>query len=71
MTQSGKHGIFDRMLWKLLKMFTTNFKFLETSQNSLRVILVKFEDHRSNASHKMTQYGKHGTFRGIFQKSQN
>ena len=67
MTQSGKHGIFDGML---LKMFTTNFKFLKSSQNSLRVILVKFEDHRSVSSHKMTQYGKHGifreTFRGIF-----
>ena len=68
MTQSGKHGIFDGMLWKLLKMFTTNFEFLETSQNSLRVILVKFEDHRSDASHKMKQYGKPETFRGIFSK---
>ena len=44
MTQSGKHGIFDGMSWKLLEMFTTNFKFLETSPNSLRVILLKFED---------------------------
>ena len=68
MTQSRKHGIFDGMLWKLLKIFLTNFKFLDTSQNSLRVILVKFEDHRSNASHKMTQYGNHGTFRGVFSK---
>ena len=71
MTQTGKHGIFDGMLWKLLKMFTTNFKFLETSQNRLRVILVKFEDHRSDASDKMTQNGKHGTFREIFSKVSN
>ena len=68
MTQSGKHGIFDGMLWKLLKMFTTNFKFLETSQNSLRIILVRFENHQNKASHKMTQYGKHGAFHGIFSK---
>ena len=64
MTQSGKHGIFDGMSWNLLKRFTTNFKFLETSPNSLRVILGKFEDHRSDASHKMTEYGKQGIFRG-------
>ena len=53
MTQSGKHGIFDGMSWNMLKMRTTNFKFLETSPNSLKVIVVKFEDHRSDASHKI------------------
>ena len=47
-------------------MFTTISMFLETTPNSLSVILVKFEDHRSDASHKMTQYGKHGIFRGTF-----
>ena len=46
----------------------TQCKLLETSPNSLRVILVKLEDHQSVASHKMTQYGKHGTFRGFFLK---
>ena len=66
MTQSGKHRIFDGMSWSLLKMFTANSKFLETTPNSLSVILVKFEDQGSDASHEMTQYGKHGKFRGIF-----
>ena len=69
MKQSGNNGIFDGITWNLLKMFTTNSKLLETTPNSLSVILVKFEDHRSDASHKMTQYGKHGTFRRIFSKS--
>ena len=32
------------------------------------IILCQFEDHRSNALPKMTQSGKHGTFRGIFSK---
>ena len=50
-------------------MFTTSSKFLEATPNSLSIILVKFEDHRSNASHKMTQYGKHRIFRGIFFES--
>ena len=66
MTQSGKHGIFDGMLLNLLKMFTANSKFLETTPNSLSVILVKFEDQRSDTSHEMTQFGKHRIFRGIF-----
>ena len=37
-------------------MLTTNSKFLKTTPNSLNVILIKFEDHWSDASHKMTQY---------------
>ena len=55
------------------KMRTTNSKFLETTPYGLSVILVKFEDDRSDASPKMTQSGKHKIFRetssGIFQKS--
>ena len=51
-TKSGKHGIFDRIPWNLLKMCTTNSKLLETTPNGLSVMLVKFEDHRSNASLK-------------------
>ena len=43
-------------------MFTTNSKFLETATNSLSVVLVKFEDYRSEASHKMTQSGKHWVY---------
>ena len=31
----------------------------------MSLILVKFEYHRSDALHKMTQYGKHRIFRGI------
>ena len=43
-------------------MFTTNSKFLETTPNSVSVILVMFEDHWSDAAHKMTQSGKHGIY---------
>ena len=31
--QSGKHGIFDGIPWNLLKICTTNSKFLETTPN--------------------------------------
>ena len=51
--QSGKHGIFDRIPWNLLKMCTTNSKFYGTTPNGLSAILVKFEDHQSDASPKM------------------
>ena len=68
MTQSGKHGIFDGMSLNLLKMFTANSKFLETTPNSLSVILVEFKDQRSDASHKMTQYGRPGIFRKTFRR---
>ena len=43
-------------------MFTTNSKSLETTPYSLSVTLVKFEDHRSDASHKMTQSVKNGAY---------
>ena len=45
--QSGKHGIFDGISWNLLKMYTTNSKFLVAIPISLSIILVKFEDHQS------------------------
>ena len=52
--------MFDGILWNLLKMCTTNSIFLEITPNGLSVILVDFKDHRSDASPKMKQSGKHG-----------
>ena len=45
-------------------MCTTNSKLLETTPNGLSVMLVKFRDHRSDASPKMTQSGRQETFPG-------
>ena len=60
MTQSGKHF--------LTEFRGTCSKFVQTTPNGLSIILVKFEDHRSDAAPEMTYAGKHGTLRGVFLK---
>ena len=66
MKQSVKHRIFDGISWNLLKICTSNSKFLEGSPNGLGVILVKFEDDIGQTSPDITCSGKHGTSRGFF-----
>ena len=47
-------------------MCTIDSEFLEITPNGRSITPVKFNYHRSGASPKMKQSGKHGTFRGIF-----
>ena len=59
MTQSGKHGVFDGIPDNLLKSSNYTFFSTVTVPNGQSIILCDFEEHRSNASQKMTQSGKH------------
>ena len=53
-TLFGKHGIFGRIPWNMLNICTNYCKLSETNPNGLSIILVKFLDHRSDASPEMT-----------------
>ena len=66
MTQSGKHGIFDGILYNMLINSINTFYSTVWVPKCSSIILCQFEDHRSDALPKMTQSGKHGLFRGTF-----
>ena len=55
----------DGISWNMLKICANDTQFSETTPNGLSIILLKFEDHRSDASPEMTCSGKHGTFHTV------